>query len=160
MKPASLPRFTEWKSRMRYTERDELGGHGNGLQRPEKLSGDELAAKERWQQEMRYQDEVAGKIEENAGILKQHAHVIGDALEGQVAKLDAVDAVVNKAEKELETSTKRAKRLLQKVREGDKCCVTLVLLLLLIGLCTVAFNMITHYSIAARRFAVLVASTD
>ena len=116
------------------------------MQRSAALSGEEVAAQERWREEMKYQDEVAEKIGENALELKQHAQVIGDALEGQVTKLDALDAVVNKADKELETSTKRVKRLLQKVRDGDKFCVTLVLLLLLIGLCTVAFNMISSYA--------------
>lgn len=124
--------------------RDELGGHGNGLNRPAVLSEEELAAKERWQEDMKYQDEVAEKIGENAIILKQHAQVIGDALEGQIEKIDGVEAVVDKADKELETSTKRVKRLLQKVREGDKFCVTLILLLVLIGLATVAFNMLTN----------------
>lgn len=114
------------------------------MQRPAALSDQELAAKERWQEDMKYQDEIAEKIGENAVILKQHAHVIGDALEGQIEKIDGVDAIVDKADKELETSTKRVKRLLQKVREGDKFCVTLVLLLVLIGLCTVGFNMITN----------------
>lgn len=114
------------------------------MQRSVALSGEELAAQERWREEMKYQDDVAEKIGENALELKQHAQVIGDALEGQVTKLDVLDAVVNKADKELETSTKRVKRLLQKVRDGDKFCVTLVLLLLLIGLCTVGFNMITN----------------
>lgn len=102
-----------------------------------------MAAKERWQEDMKYQDEVAEKIGENAVILKQHAQVIGDALEGQIDKIDGVEAVIDKADKELETSTKRVKRILQKVREGDKFCVTLILLLVLIGLATVAFNMIT-----------------
>ena len=55
-----------------------------------------------------------------------------------------VFSVVDKADKELETSTKRVKRILQKVREGDKFCVTLILLLVLIGLATVAFNMLTN----------------
>jgi hypothetical protein len=57
-------------------------------------------------------------------------------------KLGGLDQVVDKATGELETSTKRLKRILVKVRSGDKCCVTLVLLLLMIGLGTVAFNMV------------------
>lgn len=128
------------------------------MQREAALSEEEMTAQERWKAEMKYQDEVAEKIGENALELKQHAHIIGDALEGQITKLDALDAVVNKADKELETSTKRVKRLLQKVREGDKFCVTLVLLLLLIGLCTVGFNMITNYASVGRPSAACVES--
>ena len=125
-------------------DREQLGGDGNELGRRDDPSDAELMAKQRWVEEMKYQDEVAEKIGENAVILKQHAHVIGDALDSQINKIDEVEQIVDKANKELETSTKRMKKLLLKIREGDKFCVTLVLILIFIGLGTVAINMITH----------------
>lgn len=112
------------------------------------MSDSEMQAHQRWQAEIQYQDEMAEKISANTDELKARAAGIHDvlspqALESQVDKLDSLDSAVDKASGELETSTKRLKRVLIKIRTGDKCCITLVLLLLLIGLATVAINMIS-----------------
>ena len=57
--------------------------------------------------------------------------------------MDKLEHNIDLTNKDLETSTKKMKRLLAKIREGDKFCVTICLLLVLIGLVTVAYSMIS-----------------
>lgn len=87
-------------------------------------------------------DEYADKIGENVLELKSRALGINNALERQEEKLENLEEVVDLANTELETTTKRLKKLIIKVRSGDKCCVTLCLLIVLIGLIVVAYNVI------------------
>ena len=68
-----------------------------------------------------YAELIGGNIEE----LKLRALGINIALEKQEDKLNNLEDVVDLANSEMETSTKRLKKLIIKVRDGDKCCVTL-----------------------------------
>ena len=87
-------------------------------------------------------DEYADKIGENVLELKSRALGINDVLDRHDEKLGNLEEVVDLANTEMETSTKRLKNLIIKVRSGDKFCVTLCLLILLIGLIVVAYNVI------------------
>lgn len=87
-------------------------------------------------------DEYADKIGENVLELKSRALGINNALEKQEDRLGDLEEVIDLANTEVETSTKRLKKLLIKVRSGDKFCVTLCLLIILIGLVVVAYNII------------------
>lgn len=102
----------------------------------------ERDAKQRWQQFDEKIDELADRIGGNVQELRMRALNINDALERHEDKLDSLDNVVGLANSELETSTKKLKKLLIKVRAGDKFCVTLCLLIILIGLLTIGYNMI------------------
>jgi rubrerythrin len=96
----------------------------------------------RWKEMDKKIDEFADRIGENVVELKNRALGINNALERQEEKLGKVEEVVDLANEEVETSTKRLKKLIVKVRAGDKFCCTLCLLILLIGLIVVAYNVI------------------
>ncbi|CAG9313806.1 unnamed protein product [Blepharisma stoltei] len=102
----------------------------------------EKEAKQRWEDYDQRIDDLAGKIGENVEELRMRALNFNNALDRHEEKLDSLDNVVDQANQELETSTKKLKKLLIKVRAGDKFCVTLCLLIILIGLLTVGYNMI------------------
>ena len=102
----------------------------------------EKDAMSRWRGMDKKIDEYADKIGENVLELKSRALGINNALERQEEKLENLEEVVDLANTELETTTKRLKKLIIKVRSGDKCCVTLCLLIVLIGLIVVAYNVI------------------
>lgn len=106
------------------------------------LSEIEINAKQRWQAMDRRIDDLAGKIDDNVEELKSRALNIYQTLEQQDERLETLELNIDAANAEIETSTKKLKKLLVKVREADKCCVTMCLLLLLIGLGTVGFNMV------------------
>lgn len=102
----------------------------------------ERQAEERWMKHKQRIEDIA--IEMGSGIeeLKGRAIGIRDELGKQDKKLDKLDDVMDKASEELESSTKRMKVLLAKVRANDKCCCTICLLLILVALMTVGYNMI------------------
>ena len=102
----------------------------------------EKDAVSRWKNMDKKIDEYADMIGENVLELKSRALGINSALERQEEKLNDLEEVVDLANSEMETSTKRLKKLIIKVRDGDKCCVTLCLLIILIGLVVVAYNVI------------------
>ena len=106
------------------------------------LSEIEMTAKNRWLAIDKQIDSLADRIGENVNELKSRALGIRDHLEEQEVRMDKLEHNIDLTNKDLETSTKKMKRLLAKVREGDKCCVTICLLLVLVGLVTVAYSMI------------------
>ena len=102
----------------------------------------EKEAVSRWNNMDKKIDEYAELIGENVLELKSRALGINNVLDRHEEKLDNLEEVVDLANTEMETSTKRLKKLLIKVRSGDKFCVTLCLLIILIGLVVVAYNII------------------
>ncbi|CAG9324660.1 SYP71 [Blepharisma stoltei] len=102
----------------------------------------EKDAKQRWEDYDKRIDDLADKIGTNVDELRMRALNINEALDRHEDKLDSLDNVVGLANQELESSTKKLKKLLIKVRAGDKFCVTLCLLIILIGLLTIGYNMI------------------
>jgi hypothetical protein len=103
----------------------------------------ERAAEERWMKHKQRIEDIA--IDMGYGIeeLKSRAMGIKDELGKQDKKLDKLDDVMEKASGELETSTKRMKVLLAKVRANDRCCVTICLLIILVALLTIGYNMVS-----------------
>ena len=102
----------------------------------------EKDAVNRWKNMDKKIDEYAEQIGENVLELKSRALGINNVLDRHEEKLENLEEVVDLANSELETSTKRLKKLLIKVRSADKFCVTLCLLIILIGLVVVAYNII------------------
>ena len=102
----------------------------------------EKDAMSRWKQMDAKIDEYADKIGENVNELKSRALNINNVLERHEEKLEMLEEGVDLANAEMETTTKRLKKMLIKVRSGDKFCVTLCLLIILIGLIVVAYNII------------------
>ena len=96
----------------------------------------------RWKNMDQKIDEYAEKIGENVLELKSRAQNINNVLERHEDKLEVLEEGIDEANTELETSTKRLKKLIIKVRSGDKFCCTLCLLIILIGLIVVAYNVI------------------
>lgn len=130
----------------------EVGRMKAELLRPEEIEiqgragemiDEERTAQQRWKDLDKVIDEYAEKIGENVAELRGRAEVINEALERQEQKLDNLDKDMDVVGEEMETSTKRLKKVLAKVKEGDKFCVTLCLLVVLVGLLTVAYNMLS-----------------
>ena len=96
----------------------------------------------RWKNMDRKIDEYAERIGDNVLELKSRALNINNVLERHEEKLENLEEGIDQANEELETSTKRLKKLIVKVRSGDKFCCTLCLLIILIGLIVVAYNII------------------
>lgn len=102
----------------------------------------EKEAINRWKNMDKKIDEYAEQIGENILELKSRAQNINNVLERHEEKLEVIEVGIDEANSELETSTKRLKKLIIKVRSGDKFCCTLCLLIILIGLVVVAYNII------------------
>jgi chromosome segregation ATPase len=102
----------------------------------------EKEAISRWKNMDRKIDEYAERIGDNVLELKSRALNINNVLERHEEKLENLEEGIDQANEELETSTKRLKKLIVKVRSGDKFCCTLCLLIILIGLIVVAYNII------------------
>mmetsp|Transcript_3607 Transcript_3607/g.7752 ORF Transcript_3607/g.7752 Transcript_3607/m.7752 type:complete len:144 (-) Transcript_3607:30-461(-) len=102
----------------------------------------ERDAIQRWQQHNQKIEDLAVDLGHGIDELKHRAVGIRDELAKQDKKLDNLDDVMEKASGELETSTKRMKVLLAKVRANDRCCCTICLLLILVALMTVGYNMV------------------
>lgn len=102
----------------------------------------EKEAVSRWKNMDKKIDEYADRIGENVLELKSRALNINNVLERHEEKLENLDEVVDLVNSEMETTTKRLKKLIIKVRSGDKFCLTLCLLIVLIGLIVVAYNII------------------
>jgi len=130
----------------------EVGRMKAELLRPEEIEiqgragemiDEERTAQQRWKDLDKVIDEYAEKIGENVAELRGRAEVINEALERQEQKLENLDKDMDVVGEEMETSTKRLKKVLAKVKAGDKFCVTLCLLVVLVGLLTVAYNMLS-----------------
>jgi hypothetical protein len=106
------------------------------------LSEIEQQAKQRWLAMDKRIDDLADKLGDNVNELRVRAQNIQSTLDRQDERLETLEINIDNTTKEIETSTKKLKKLLVTVREGDKCCVTMCLLLLLIGLMTVGYNMV------------------
>ena len=119
---------------------EHIGQEGEG--RDGELMDEEAQAIKRFKEYDARLDNLAELIGENVKELKVRAVNINEALDRHQEKLDDLDHVVQDAGQELETTTKKMKVILEKVRAGDRCCVTICLLLILIGLITVAYNLI------------------
>ena len=107
------------------------------------LADVEVNAKNRWLEMDKRIDDLADRIGENVQELKQRAVGINENLDHQEVRMEKLEHNIDLTNKDLETSTKKMKRLLAKIREGDKFCVTICLLLVLIGLVTVGYSMIS-----------------
>ena len=64
-----------------------------------------------------------------------------DELDRQNPQIGKLSAKADDLNQKIETNTRKAKDLLQKIRKSDNCCVTIVLLLVLIGLISVMYSM-------------------
>ena len=74
--------------------------------------------------------------------IKQNALIIGEQIEQQNIMLENLEENMDQANIEVRTTTKRIKEMLTQLRAPDKCCFTVILILILIGLITVAANML------------------
>ena len=106
------------------------------------LSEIEQQAKQRWLAMDKRIENLADKLGDNVNELRIRAQNIQTTLDRQDERLETLEINIDNTTKEIQTTTKKLKKLLVSVREGDKCCVTMCLLLLLIGLMTVGYNMV------------------
>lgn len=83
----------------------------------------EKEAVSRWKNMDKKIDEYADRIGENVLELKSRALNINNVLERHEEKLENLDEVVDLVNSEMETTTKRLKKLIIKVRSGDKFCL-------------------------------------
>lgn len=113
-----------------------------GAGRDGELMDEEANAIERFKEYDKELDQLADLIGENVAELKNRAQNINEVLDVHERKLDNLGNVIDEVGGEVETTTRKMKKVLEKVRAGDKFCVTICLLIVLIGLLVVASNMI------------------
>ncbi len=102
----------------------------------------ELQAMENWKKEIADQDIQLQELGRGVKELKGHVKKIGNAIETTGAQIKKTADQASKTEKKLETTNAKLKDLLNKIRTGDRICIDIVLILILLGLIAVLYNII------------------
>jgi uncharacterized coiled-coil DUF342 family protein len=85
-------------------------------------------------------DEKLQRIGEGVNVLKEIAVEMGKEIETQNVMISELDHKVDKAQAQLDNLNKRLKNILTKMRKGDRFCVDLILLIIVLGLAAYIYN--------------------
>ena len=114
----------------------------NDVKSDRELNDLEKAKMEEWDREKEEQDK---DLDELGGMIKQLGHEVKLASDN-IAKVNKTVKKVSKSTDrttaKVESQNKKLKDLLNKIRSGDKICVDIVLILILLGLIAVLYNLI------------------
>lgn len=114
----------------------------NDVKSDRELNDLEKAKMEEWEREKEEQDK---DLDELGGMIKQLGHEVKLASDN-IAKVNKTVKKVSKSTDrttaKVESQNKKLKDLLNKIRSGDKICVDIVLILILLGLIAVLYNLI------------------
>jgi SYP7 family syntaxin len=104
----------------------------------------EVQAMENWKNEIADQDIQMQELGRGVKELKGHVKKIGNAIDTTGKNINNVSNQAKKTEKKLETTNAKLKDLLNKIRTGDRICIDILLILILLGLVAVLYNIIKN----------------
>lgn len=95
-----------------------------------------------WKERVNEQDKQLDVIHENVKGIHREAKLAGEKIDDIGKNIGKTTQHVDKTNEKLVHTNEKLKDLIKKIRSGDKCCVTLILLLILFGLIAVVYNII------------------
>lgn len=115
---------------------------GNAGQPERELYEEEKAKMEEWKKEVEEQDKDLEDIHGAVKQLRIEIKQAGKNLDNVNSSAKKLDKHVVKTNANVVTTNKKLKDLLDKLRKGDKLCMDLVLILILLGLIAVLYGFI------------------
>lgn len=95
-----------------------------------------------WKNEVNEQDKKLDLIGEGVKQIGREAQIASGKIDHIGKHVRKLNKHIDKTNKRLADSTDKLKDLLNKIRSGDKCCVTLICLLILFGLIAALYNIV------------------
>lgn len=97
-----------------------------------------------WNQRVKGQDEKLEEIHQNVKILRNQVDMAGEGINNVGVKVKNLNDHTEKTHKNLDTQNSKLKELLAKYRSGDKFCMDIILVFLIIGLVCSLYSVIKH----------------
>lgn len=117
---------------------------GGGYQQERELFDEEKAKMEEWEQEKARQDQDLDDIGSMVKVLKKEVKDANKNIDDLGKTVKNVTKHTDQTNANLESQNKKLKELLDKIRSGDKICVDVILILVLLGLVAVLYGIIKN----------------
>eukprot|EP00742_Colponemidia_sp_Colp-10_P001270 GILJ01001368.1.p1 GENE.GILJ01001368.1~~GILJ01001368.1.p1 ORF type:complete len:284 (-),score=65.86 GILJ01001368.1:128-979(-) len=119
------------------------GGGAAGEHKERELTDEESSAMQRWKETDQEMDAMIDDIDKGVQLLGNIAIQIKDTTEKQSMMIDELNHQADKTGAHMENVNKKMKKLLASVRSGDKFCVDVICLCILLGLAGFMYNQIS-----------------
>lgn len=108
------------------------------------LSPEEREKIEEWKKRTEEQDKKLDVIHEGVKELKHEVKKAGEGIDDIGRAIKKESKKITKTEKKVKSQNQRLKELIGKIRAGNKFCVDIILILILLGLIMVLYSVIKH----------------
>jgi structural maintenance of chromosome 2 len=108
------------------------------------LYDEEINKMEEWKKEVNKQNKDLDEIHDGVKDLKGEIKTAGEGIKAVGEKVKKTTKKTDEIQKKIETQNMKLKKLLKKIRSGDKICVDLILFFIIIGLVCVLYSIIKH----------------
>ena len=115
---------------------------GKTAQEERELYEEEKAKMQEWEEEKARQDQDLDEIGDVVVQLREQSKLASENIDRTNKKLKQVTKKTVQATKKVNQQNKKLKDLVKKLRSGDKLCIDIVLILIVLGLIAVLYNII------------------
>ena len=115
---------------------------GKTAQEERELYEEEKAKMQEWEEEKARQDQDLNEIGDVVDQLREQSKLASENIDRTNKKVKQVTKKTVQATKKVNQQNKKLKDLVKKLRSGDKLCIDIVLILIVLGLIAVLYNII------------------
>ena len=115
---------------------------GKTAQEERELYEEEKAKMQEWEEEKARQDQDLNEIGNVVDQLREQSKLASENIDRTNKKVKQVTKKTVQATKKVNQQNKKLKDLVKKLRSGDKLCIDIVLILIVLGLIAVLYNII------------------
>ena len=115
---------------------------GKTAQEERELYEEEKAKMQEWEEEKARQDQALDEIGDVVVQLREQSKLASENIDRTNKKVKQVTKKTVQATKKVNQQNKKLKDLVKKLRSGDKLCIDIVLILIVLGLIAVLYNII------------------
>ena len=115
---------------------------GKTAQEERELYEEEKAKMQEWEEEKARQDQDLNEIGNVVDELREQSKLASENIDRTNKKVKQVTKKTVQATKKVNQQNKKLKDLVKKLRSGDKLCIDIVLILIVLGLIAVLYNII------------------
>ena len=115
---------------------------GKTAQEERELYEEEKAKMQEWEEEKAIQEEDLAEIGDVVDQLREQSKLASENIDRTNKKVKQVTKKTVQATKKVNQQNKKLKDLVKKLRSGDKLCIDIVLILIVLGLIAVLYNII------------------
>ena len=115
---------------------------GKTAQEERELYEEEKAKMQEWEEEKARQDQDLDEIGDVVDELREQSKLASENIDRTNKKVKQVTKKTVQATKKVNQQNKKLKDLVKKLRSGDKLCIDIVLILIVLGLIAVLYNII------------------